>query len=122
MELHELAISYRAYDKLGNCIPPITTIDELCDRSSADLLKLRNFGAKSLAEIVDALNKIGRQLADMQSIPPFLTAMTEAELRQAHDRAKQQVAAIVQIMRYRKISIRPRRSQSPRQSTFETIV
>lgn len=58
--IEELDFSVRTY----NCLKKenILTIGELVQRTEADLIGIRNFGAKSLAEVIDKLAQFGLTL------------------------------------------------------------
>ncbi|HHY10127.1 MAG TPA: DNA-directed RNA polymerase subunit alpha [Firmicutes bacterium] len=60
MTVEELDLSVRSY----NCLKRagINTLDELVRRSEDDLMKVRNLGKKSLAEIVGKLEELGLSL------------------------------------------------------------
>ena len=60
--ISELELSVRS----ANCLreAKITTIGELVDKSPAELLKYRNFGKKSLAEIEELLKGMGLSLGE----------------------------------------------------------
>lgn len=60
MPVEDLELSVRSY----NCLKRqgINTVSELLDYSEADLLNIRNFGAKSIEEVKDKLIQLGYNL------------------------------------------------------------
>ena len=60
MNIDELELSVRSY----NCLKRagINTVEELCNRTSDDMMKVRNLGRKSLEEVLAKLNELGLQL------------------------------------------------------------
>jgi DNA-directed RNA polymerase alpha subunit len=62
IEVNELMLSYRAY----NCLTSnkVKTIGDLIQYSEKDLMKFRNMGNKSLAEIKQVLAELGLSLQD----------------------------------------------------------
>ena len=60
MNIDELELSVRSY----NCLKRagINTVEELCDRTSEDMMKVRNLGRKSLEEVLAKLKELGLQL------------------------------------------------------------
>ena len=58
--LDELELSVRSY----NCLKRagINTVEELCSRTSEDMMKVRNLGRKSLEEVLAKLKELGLQL------------------------------------------------------------
>ena len=61
MNIDELELSVRSY----NCLKRagINTVEELCNRTSEDMMKVRNLGRKSLDEVVAKLGSLGFGLA-----------------------------------------------------------
>jgi len=57
MSVNEIELSVRAANCLNNA--NILTVGELCQKTEAEMLKYRNFGKKSLQEIVDKLRELG---------------------------------------------------------------
>jgi DNA-directed RNA polymerase subunit alpha len=59
--IEELDLTVRSY----NCLKRqgVNTIGQLTDCSEADLLNIRNFGAKSIEEVKDKLQTMGLGLA-----------------------------------------------------------
>ena len=57
MNIDELELSVRSY----NCLKRagINTVEELCNRTSEDMMKVRNLGRKSLEEVVSKLQELG---------------------------------------------------------------
>ena len=60
MSIDELELSVRSY----NCLKRagINTVEELCNRTSEDMMKVRNLGRKSLEEVLAKLKELGLQL------------------------------------------------------------
>ena len=60
MNIDELELSVRSY----NCLKRagINTVEELCNRTSADMMKVRNLGRKSLEEVLAKLKELGLEL------------------------------------------------------------
>lgn len=74
LPIEDLDLTVRSY----NCLKreSIHTMGELVGRSEADLLDIRNFGAKSIDEVKDKLIEMGLQLKDS---PPGFDASTIAD-------------------------------------------
>jgi DNA-directed RNA polymerase subunit alpha len=62
LPIEDLALTIRSY----NCLKRegIHTVGELVARSEADLLDIRNFGAKSIVEVKEKLGELGLSLKD----------------------------------------------------------
>ena len=60
MNIDELELSVRSY----NCLKRagINTVEELCNRTSEDMMKVRNLGRKSLQEVLSKLKELGLSL------------------------------------------------------------
>ena len=60
MNIDELELSVRSY----NCLKRagINTVEELCNRTSDDMMKVRNLGRKSLEEVLANLKELGLEL------------------------------------------------------------
>lgn len=60
MNIDELELSVRSY----NCLKRagINTVQELCNRNSEDMMKVRNLGRKSLEEVLSKLKELGLSL------------------------------------------------------------
>ena len=60
MNIDELELSVRSY----NCLKRagINTVEELCNRTSEAMMKVRNLGRKSLDEVLAKLNELGLSL------------------------------------------------------------
>ena len=60
MNIDELELSVRSY----NCLKRagINTVEELCDKTSEDMMKVRNLGRKSLEEVLAKLKELGLSL------------------------------------------------------------
>ncbi|MDO4788083.1 MAG: DNA-directed RNA polymerase subunit alpha [Johnsonella sp.] len=60
MNIDELELSVRSY----NCLKRagINTVEELCNKTSDDMMKVRNLGRKSLEEVLAKLKDLGLQL------------------------------------------------------------
>ena len=56
----KLELSVRSY----NCLKRagINTVEELCNKTSDDMMKVRNLGRKSLEEVLAKLKELGLQL------------------------------------------------------------
>jgi DNA-directed RNA polymerase subunit alpha len=61
MNIDELELSVRSY----NCLKRagINTVEELCNKTSEDMMKVRNLGRKSLEEVLAKLNELGLSLS-----------------------------------------------------------
>jgi len=61
MNIDELELSVRSY----NCLKRagINTVEELCNRSHDDMMKVRNLGRKSMEEVVAKLKELGLSLS-----------------------------------------------------------
>lgn len=61
MNIDELELSVRSY----NCLKRagINTVEELCNRTSEDMMKVRNLGRKSLEEVLAKLDELGLSLS-----------------------------------------------------------
>ncbi|MBQ4260093.1 MAG: DNA-directed RNA polymerase subunit alpha [Lachnospiraceae bacterium] len=60
MSIDELELSVRSY----NCLKRagINTVEELCNKTPEDMMKVRNLGRKSLEEVLSKLKELGLQL------------------------------------------------------------
>ena len=60
MNIDELELSVRSY----NCLKRagINTVEELCSKTSEDMMKVRNLGRKSLEEVLGKLSELGLSL------------------------------------------------------------
>ena len=60
MNIDELELSVRSY----NCLKRagINTVEELCNKTPDDMMKVRNLGRKSLEEVLGKLQELGLQL------------------------------------------------------------
>ena len=60
MSIDERELSVRSY----NCLKRagINTVEELCSKTSEDMMKVRNLGRKSLEEVLSKLKELGLQL------------------------------------------------------------
>ncbi len=60
MNIDELELSVRSY----NCLKRagINTVEELCNKTSEDMMKVRNLGRKSLEEVLAKLSELGLSL------------------------------------------------------------
>lgn len=70
LSIHELDLSVRAENCMNNA--NISILGQLCQKTVAEMLKYRNFGKKSLTEVLLKLNKRGLTLAG--EIPADLLA------------------------------------------------
>mgnify|MGYP003323817690 CR=1 FL=1 len=59
--IDELELSVRSY----NCLKRagINTVEELCNRTPEDMMKVRNLGRKSLEEVLAKLKELGLELS-----------------------------------------------------------
>lgn len=66
MNIDELELSVRSY----NCLKRagINTVEELCNRTPEDMMKVRNLGRKSLEEVLAKLKDLGLQLRPGEEI------------------------------------------------------
>ena len=64
MSIVDLELSVRSH----NCLKRagINTVEELVQRSEADMMKVRNLGRKSLDEVVQKLAALGLKLASSE--------------------------------------------------------
>lgn len=62
MSIDELELSVRSY----NCLKRagINTVEELCNKTSDDMMKVRNLGRKSLEEVLAKLKELGLELRE----------------------------------------------------------
>ena len=62
MPIEELELSVRSY----NCLKRagISTVEDLANRSGADMMKVRNLGKKSLDEVTNKLHALGLDFAE----------------------------------------------------------
>jgi len=62
--IDDLELSVRSY----NCLKRagINTVAELCDKTSEDMMKVRNLGRKSLEEVLAKLNELGLSLKNSE--------------------------------------------------------
>lgn len=66
MNIDELELSVRSY----NCLKRagINTVEELCSRTSEDMMKVRNLGRKSLEEVLQKLEELGLHLRESEEL------------------------------------------------------
>ena len=66
MNIDELELSVRSY----NCLKRagINTVEELCSRTSEDMMKVRNLGRKSLEEVLQKLEDLGLHLRECEEV------------------------------------------------------
>lgn len=64
MNIDELELSVRSF----NCLKRagINTVEELCDRTPEDMMKVRNLGRKSLEEVLAKLQELGLELKNSE--------------------------------------------------------
>ena len=64
MSIDELELSVRSY----NCLKRagINTVQELCNKTPDDMMKVRNLGRKSLEEVLAKLKELGLSLKDSE--------------------------------------------------------
>ena len=60
MSIDELELSVRSY----NCLKRagINTVEELCNKTPDEMMKVRNLGRKSLEEVLEKLKELGLSL------------------------------------------------------------
>ena len=61
MNIDEMELSVRSY----NCLKRagINTVEELCNKTPEDMMKVRNLGRKSLEEVLAKLKELGLSLS-----------------------------------------------------------
>ncbi len=66
MNIDELELSVRSY----NCLKRagINTVEELCNKTPEDMMKVRNLGRKSLEEVLAKLKELGLQLSPGEEV------------------------------------------------------
>ncbi len=66
MNIDELELSVRSY----NCLKRagINTVQELCNKTPDDMMKVRNLGRKSLEEVIAKLKELGLSFKDAEEI------------------------------------------------------
>ncbi|MBQ6441176.1 MAG: DNA-directed RNA polymerase subunit alpha [Lachnospiraceae bacterium] len=66
MNIDELELSVRSY----NCLKRagINTVEELCNKTPEDMMKVRNLGRKSLEEVLAKLKELGLQLSPREEV------------------------------------------------------
>ena len=64
MSIDELELSVRSY----NCLKRagINTVQELCSKTTDDMMKVRNLGRKSLEEVLLKLKDLGLSLSNQE--------------------------------------------------------
>ena len=64
MSIDELELSVRSY----NCLKRagINTVEELCNKTPDEMMKVRNLGRKSLEEVLAKLKELGLQLNNVE--------------------------------------------------------
>jgi len=64
MSIEELELSVRSF----NCLKRagINTVEELCNKTSDEMMKVRNLGKKSLDEVLEKLKELGLHLRDSE--------------------------------------------------------
>ncbi len=67
MNIDELELSVRSY----NCLKRagINTVEELCNKTAEDMMKVRNLGRKSLEEVLAKLHDLGLELSTKEQQP-----------------------------------------------------
>ena len=65
MSIDELELSVRSY----NCLKRagINTVEELCNKTSDDMMKVRNLGRKSLEEVLAKLKELAYSFSQQKS-------------------------------------------------------
>jgi DNA-directed RNA polymerase alpha subunit len=82
----KLGLSTRAWKALES--DGITTVDVLCSKTQRELLRLPNFGLKSLHETIGALARIGRKLGDNPIAPAELAGTATVKREGEEDWAR----------------------------------
>ena len=69
MSIDELELSVRSY----NCLKRagINTVEELTNKTSDDMMKVRNLGRKSLDEVLEKLKELGLSLSSLEEQLPL---------------------------------------------------
>ena len=67
MNIDELELSVRSYHSLKRA--GINTVAELCNKTSDDMMKVRNLGKKSLEEVLAKLSELGLSLNSGEETP-----------------------------------------------------
>ena len=67
MSIDELELSVRSY----NCLKRagINTVEELCNKTPDEMMKVRNLGRKSLEEVLEKLKELGLSLNNSEEVP-----------------------------------------------------
>ena len=67
MSIDELELSVRSY----NCLKRagINTVEELCNKTPDEMMKVRNLGRKSLEEVLENLKELGLSLNSSEEAP-----------------------------------------------------
>ena len=75
--------------RTSNCFTRanILTIGELTERSEADLMKIRDFGRRSLKEVRGTLDDFGLSLKGPPYVPPMKAPKAQTPMRVADDLA-----------------------------------
>ena len=81
-------LSVRAQNCLNNA--DIRTLGELCQKSEAKMLKYRNFGKKSLDEIIEKLDSMGLGLGMKMTEELVIALNAEAEKLRAEDKDEEE--------------------------------
>ena len=81
-------LSVRAQNCLNNA--DIRTLGELCQKSEAKMLKYRNFGKKSLDEIIEKLDSMGLGLGMKMTEELVIALNAEAEKLRAEDKEEEE--------------------------------
>ena len=66
MSIDELELSVRSY----NCLKRagINTVEELCNKTPDEMMKVRNLGRKSLEEVLEKLKELGLSLNNSEEV------------------------------------------------------
>ena len=86
--VENVELSVRAQNCLNNA--DIRTLGELCQKSETKMLKYRNFGKKSLDEIIEKMEKMGLSLGMEMSEELVIALNAEAEKIRAEDNEEEE--------------------------------
>jgi hypothetical protein len=78
MNLDELELSVRAY----NCLmrAGITTVEELCNKTTEDMMRVRNLGSRCLGELIGILKANGLKFREPEEEPVSIKGVITANI------------------------------------------